>query len=133
MTENVNLSNGTYNYSTSGGYSSTANRENVGGFASQGSYESTFVKPLSIEKTKTEYREYSGSSGQKAPTSFDEYKRNFDMIAANKSTNKENVTYTSSYQGLPLSSTMQDWSASYKNTFTSNTPLTTIVEKPLSS
>lgn len=132
MTENVNLGNRTYNYSTSSGYSSTVNRENVGGFASQGGYESTFVKPLSIEKTKTEYGEYSGSSGQKAPTSFDEYKRNFDMIATNKSTNKENATYTTSYQGLPLSSTMQDWSASYKNTFT-NTPLTTIVEKPLSS
>lgn len=55
------------------------------------------------------------------------------MIAANKSTNKENATYTNSYQGLPLSSTTQDWSTSYKNTFTSNTPLTTIAEKPLSS
>ena len=56
MTENVNLGNGAYNYSASGGYNLTTNRENTGGFASQGGYESTFAKPLSIEQTKTEYR-----------------------------------------------------------------------------
>jgi hypothetical protein len=55
MTENVNLGNGAYNYSTSGGYNLTMNRENAGGFASQGGYESTFAKPLSIDQTKTEY------------------------------------------------------------------------------